>query len=959
MNDNKKLKYMKTLLQLFLLFFSCFLLVTRASAQDTTTLIFSTPGAGSWVIPCGVTQVTFHVIGGGGGGGGSNHGSLGGGGGGGGGYVSFTWNVPGGAWAVGVTANFTVGAGGTGAGTGTPGGQSILYHPTLGTTLLQANGGIGGQHNSTGGAGGAGGTASGMGGGVTGDNGQAASPTKGGNGGASNGTFGGGGGPGGGPGVPGGPGSNYGGGGGGGGPKDNGVATIGGNGGTGAVIIVFITNHQMPDAGSNQNTCNVLSMSANTPSANWTGTWSVVSFTGGAPVISDVNDPNATVTIPIPGNCATLAWTFTNDLVPTCPPQSDLVTVCYPLLCNDEPCGAIALTVNPGACSYTTYSNNYATASTGMVEPGCGSYSDNDAWYSVTVPSNGVVTINAQDAAGAPVMSMGIAVYDGSNCNNIVHAGCDAALGTGLAELTFVGTPGETVYIRVWDYSELEGNYNLCAFTPNVSVGQIEGENNTITCGSSYTFMDPGGTGNYQNNTGANYVICPSTPGQYVTINFSSFNIENGYDLLTVMDGAADSSVSIGQYTGITIPATITSSAPDGCLTVIFNSDWVGVAPGWNATISCTATPGMNDTLCAPSNCPGECGTWICADGLYPTSNQGNLMEDLSIHTSGCFTAEGEVASQWFYFTTLTAGSIEFSFNGPNGQDYDFAVWGPSSSDDPPCPQNTGMAPIRCSAADVSNTANPVGLSQALGGGQAFEGVEGNGWVDALYVVPGQTYAMILNIYMNGNPQPVIDLTIGGSGTLDCTPVYLPVELISFKGMHKGDHNLLTWITNSEINNDYFTLYRSVNGFEWEVVGTKDGGGSTYQSRYYELRDQLPYYPVTYYRLKQTDFDGKSKYSDVISVSSEKTITENIVSSIFPNPADNFVTFTYTGSNENLPLQVQVLNEVGAAVIDNTFLNVYNGMPTTLRIDELANGLYQVVFTQGEHQEVKKLSVIR
>lgn len=957
---------MKILLQLCLLVFSSIVLGLSAYSQDTTTLVFSTPGAGSWTIPCGVTQVTFHVIGGGGGGGASSHNSLGGGGGGGGGYISYTWNVPGGAWAVGVTANFVVGAGGVGGtgvagfGNGGTGGQSILYHPVFGTSLLQANGGVGGLHNSVGGTGGVGGTSSGMSGGTTGDTGQNASAVKGGNGGASNGPFGGGGGPGGGTGVPGGIGSNYGGGGGGGGPKSGGSASLGGVGAPGAVIIVFITNINMPDAGLNQNTCNVVTMSANSPSPNWTGTWSVVSFTGGAPVISNVNNPNATVTIPVPGNCATLAWTFTSNLNPSCPPQTDLVTVCYPLLCNDDPCGAIALTVNPGACSYTTYSNNFATESTGMVEPGCGSFADNDAWYSVTVPSNGVVSLQATDAAGGSAMIMGMAVYDGSNCNNIVHAGCDAAGSSlDLAQLTFVGTPGETVYIRIWEALELEGNYNLCAFTPNVPVGSLEGENNTITCGTNYTFMDPGGTGNYQNNTGANYVLCPSTPGQYVTINFSSFNLENGWDLFTVINGAADSSVAIGQYTGTTIPATITSSAPDGCLTIIFDSDYMTTAPGWNATVSCTATPGVNDTLCASSNCTGECGVWICADGLYPTTNQGNTMEDLSIHTSGCFTSEGEIASQWFYFTALTAGSVEFSFDGPNGQDYDFAVWGPNNSDDPPCPQTTGLAPIRCSAADVSNTANPVGLSQTLGAGELYEGFEGNGWVDALYVLPGQTYAMVLNIYMNGNPQPVIDLTIGGSGTLDCTPVFMPVELVSFTGMHKGDHNLLTWITNSEINNDYFTLYRSVNGFEWEEVGIAEGGGSTFQSRYYDMRDQLPYYPVTYYRLKQTDFDGKSKFSEVISVSSDKSISENMVSSIFPNPANNYVTFTYTGKNESSPLQVQVLNEVGAAVIDKTFLNVYNGMPTTLRIDDLSSGLYQVVFTQGDQLEVKKLSVIR
>ncbi len=717
--------------------------------------------------------------------------------------------------------------------------------------------------------------------------------------------------------------------------------------------------YPVPDAGPDVSTCNVIMLQANTPGAGWTGTWSVVANSDppNPPVISDINDPNATVTITNPGNCVTLQWTFTQ---PGCATMSDQVQVCYPLLCNDDPCGAIPLTVNSGGCSYTTYSNNGATASTGMVEPGCGSYLDNDAWYSATVPANGVLHIQTTDAAGGTAMTMSMAIYEGPNCSTLEHAGCDpAASAAGVAELTYLGTPGETVWIRIWEVAEQENNYNICAFSPAVSTGDVLSGSTTIACGSSLTFMDPGGPGNYPNNSGGAYIICPDTPGQYVSIDFSTgpFNLESGNDYLTILDGDTDSSIMIGQFNGSTNPGVITASHPDGCLTVIFQSDNAVNLSGWVATVTCSAVAGVNDTLCSPTNCTGECGQWICDDGLYPTTNDGNAAEDLAITTSGCFTSTGEIASKWFYFTALTAGSIEFSFNGPNGQDYNLAVWGPSTNGIPPCPQNTEDPPIRCSMADVQSTGNPVGLSVALGGGEAYEGLDGDGWVDALYVQPGETYAMILNIFQNGNPQPVIDMTIGGSGTLDCLPVFLPVTLLSFNGMNQGAHNLLHWTTNVEVGSDYFTVERSVNGFDWEIVGTTTAAGNSESMRYYEMRDENPYFPVTYYRLKQTDYNSQQQYFDVISVNADKALEGDLISNLFPNPAESYVTFTYNGFDTQTPLTVQVVNEMGAVVIDNDY--TYNGMPSTLRIDDLATGLYQVVFTQGDRRVIKKLSIIK
>ena len=925
------------------------LLLFPLSGVSQTTEIYST--SGTWQVPCGVTSVTIAVYGGGGGGGGSNSGGLAGGGGGAGGYAEATFAV-----SPGDMIPYTVGTGGSGggpAGNGGTGGQSNL-NPFSG---LSALGGTGGFCENAGGGGGTGGTGSGWAINITGNNGNPGGVIIGGHGGNNDGPNGGSAGLGAGAGLNGGNAGDYGAGGGGGGDKDAGANTSGGNGSSGAVVFTYTSTVTRPDAGADINLCGVTNLSGNIPDAGWTGTWSLVS---GSATITSPNSPTTAISGIAAGSCATFRWSFT---MLGCLTLTDEVTICNPLICNDNPCGATPIGVSTTGCSYTQYSNSGATPTTGVVEPGCGNYSDNDVWFTMVVPANGQITIQAVDNGAPGSVYPAIAVYEGT-CTDLLHAGCDQTTSTITpSEISYNGTPGSTIYVRVWDYFYSESGFGLCAYTHTNPTGSVLPGTTSVTCGTPMTFMDPGGSGNYSVNSSSHYIICPDTPGEFVTIDFLSganfFDIENGFDAMTILDGGGLDAPIIGQYTGTNNPGEIISGAPDGCLTIMFMSDNIVTDFGWLATVSCTTEVVTNTYVCSPTNCSGECGQWICQDGLYPTTNDGNGIEDLAMGTSGCFGAAGEIASKWFYFTILTDGTIEFSFNGPNGQDYDFAVWGPSTDGNPPCPFNTGEGPIRCSFA--ANGSNPVGLNAGLSGGEQFEGVEGDGWVDALNTVAGETYAMILNIYQNGNPQPDIDLTIGGTGTIDCAPVFLPVEMHSLNGINQGEKNFISWVTNSELNNDFFTLERSINGFEWAYAGTIDGAGTSVKPIYYSLYDYQPNLPVTYYRVKQTDFDGKFEYSDVIAVNAKRIPGDNIISELFPNPANSYVTFTYNGTKVSGldPLNIRVVDKLGTEVMNYNYVELLAGMPTTLRTSELASGTYQLIATQGGNSFSQKLVIIR
>lgn len=94
----------------------------------------------------------------------------------------------------------------------------------------------------------------------------------------------------------------------------------------------------------------------------------------------------------------------------------------------------------------------------------------------------------------------------------------------------------------------------------------------------------------------------------------------------------------------------------------------------------------------------------------------------------------------------------------------------------------------------------------------------------------------------------------------------LPIELTSFDGEKVEKNNRLLWTTVSEMNNDYFTVEKTIDGISFEVVGVEDGAGYSNQILNYSLMDNNVREVVNYYRLKQNDFDGKSVFSDLISI---------------------------------------------------------------------------------------------
>ena len=100
-----------------------------------------------------------------------------------------------------------------------------------------------------------------------------------------------------------------------------------------------------------------------------------------------------------------------------------------------------------------------------------------------------------------------------------------------------------------------------------------------------------------------------------------------------------------------------------------------------------------------------------------------------------------------------------------------------------------------------------------------------------------------------------------------CTPCsVLPIEFLSFEGNNEDKVNVLKWVTATEINNEYFTIERSVDGENWLRIEQVDGAGNSSVKRSYEYVDDSYPNQINYYRLSQTDFNGMSETFETIAI---------------------------------------------------------------------------------------------
>ncbi|HXD79073.1 MAG TPA: hypothetical protein VN616_14750 [Puia sp.] len=119
----------------------------------------------------------------------------------------------------------------------------------------------------------------------------------------------------------------------------------------------------------------------------------------------------------------------------------------------------------------------------------------------------------------------------------------------------------------------------------------------------------------------------------------------------------------------------------------------------------------------------------------------------------------------------------------------------------------------------------------------------------------------------------------------------LPIGLLRFAATASDNQVNLQWATTSEINNDYFTIERSGDGTQFDSiarVATMASNGNSNSLLDYETVDPRPLPGRSYYRLKQTDLDGNSTWSNVVTVD----FARQVALGVYPNPSKGSVVVT-------------------------------------------------------------------
>ncbi|MBI4930429.1 MAG: T9SS type A sorting domain-containing protein [Bacteroidetes bacterium] len=184
----------------------------------------------------------------------------------------------------------------------------------------------------------------------------------------------------------------------------------------------------------------------------------------------------------------------------------------------------------------------------------------------------------------------------------------------------------------------------------------------------------------------------------------------------------------------------------------------------------------------------------------------------------------------------------------------------------------------------------------------------------------------------------------------------LPAELLSFTGKSNGEENILEWVTASERNNDYFTLERGTDGFNFEKLAVVDGAGNSSTTKHYQSIDKEPFIGINYYRLKQTDFDGSVKYAANIIVIDFKQAPHYL---FYPNPANNEI-MVYTTSLQEENIAIDIADVFGRKMMQQKQLTVKGiNQAESIDISNFAEGIYFVIISDMNNKTISQQKFVK
>ncbi len=187
------------------------------------------------------------------------------------------------------------------------------------------------------------------------------------------------------------------------------------------------------------------------------------------------------------------------------------------------------------------------------------------------------------------------------------------------------------------------------------------------------------------------------------------------------------------------------------------------------------------------------------------------------------------------------------------------------------------------------------------------------------------------------------------SDTFEC--IKNPIELLSFEGEIMTEGNYLQWITASEIDNDYFALERSLDGENFEVIAEVKSQGNSINLQSYEFMDRTAPSGVSYYRLRQVDFNGTTTTTHVVALQRGESGFEIV--QVYPNPTRAELNILFTSSAvENI--EVTIYSSNGQQMLQSIYENQAGSNSILVDVNAYPTGVYLISLHDGSKTEIQR-----
>ncbi len=604
--------------------------------------------------------------------------------------------------------------------------------------------------------------------------------------------------------------------------------------------------------------------------------------------------------------------------------QNTNFTICItpppPVPSNDNPCGATSVTVNTTFnCASQTSGTVAGATATGTAMGSCFGTADDDVWFSF-VANNSTQYISLNNITGSTTDmyfsvhpgtcgSIGAALLCSDPQNNIV---------TGL-------TVGTTYFIRVYTYTGTTGqtsSFDLCITPPPPVPTNDEPCSATdvpVNASSSCSLVTPGTVGG-ATSSGIGLGACFGTADDDVWFSFVANSTSQNITLMNVAGSTTDLYHSVYSGTCSSLGTAIVCSDPNSSTVtglIVGNTYYVRV---YSYTSTTGQTTSFNVCIMPvpppPTNVTCPLMQPICSGSPIVFQAQAGGGSAATGPNYGCLSTKPNPT--WFYMEIATPGTMAIDLTA--NSDVDFALWGPYSN---------------LTAAQSACNAYPSPLDCSYSSSNIEQ-------MNIASVTAGQVYAVLVTNYANVVQNINLNQALSATATTNCS-IVLPVSLVSFNASLTSEQTVkIDWITESEVDCDYFDVERSQDGINWMIIHHQKGSGSSSSQISYKAFDTNPLSGISYYRLKQVDFNGKTNYYQAVSIDLSNVLDG--ILGLAPNPTKSVINLSYNSVTEGV-VRVDLLNYSGQIVYSKQLFSSKGMNNALLDLESLDNGMYLVKVT--------------